>query len=126
MMKLQKKCEEAPKQGLHMNNERCFYILHTLPCTALLHPASSLSYTFQSTPAILSRIRVKERRGCSDAGLTQTRHTPRHVTGFTTMKQLCTECSSYIQACPATDTVDFPTCASTRNGPSVLAYANYD
>lgn len=46
MMKLQKKCEEAPKQGLHMNNERCFYILHTLPCTALLYPASSLSYTF--------------------------------------------------------------------------------
>lgn len=89
-----------------------------------LHPPSPT--LLPSTPAILSRIRIKERRGCSDAGLTQTRHTPRHVTGSTTMTQLCTECSDYIQACSATYTVIFPTCASTRDGPLVLAYANYD
>lgn len=55
-----------------MNNECSFYSLLTrlrYPCLTLLAPS------LLSTPIILSNVRVREWRGCSDPGLTQIAHT---------------------------------------------------
>lgn len=92
MMTLQEKSEEASEKVSPWIMNTAF-ISSSLASDILvlpsfyhlsLHPSSPI--LFQSTPAILS-LGVKERRGSSDAGLTQTRHTPRHVTGSTTMAQ---------------------------------------
>lgn len=63
-------------KGLPMNNECCFSIPSLSPPSA---PLSLLTSAFQSTPADLNHIRLKERRGRGDPGLKQTRHTPLHV-----------------------------------------------
>lgn len=84
MMKRGRK-ERGSTQKVSLWIMNAAFISSSLPRIFLSHHPSSPALP-RSTPANLSHI--KERRGCGDAGLTQTRHAARHVTGSKTMTAL--------------------------------------